>query len=168
MNVSGERPFTDPEGPLDAADDLVLRQLAAFYEEFDPAPADLVERLTATIAIDGLDAELAELQVLAAEPSYARSTEPAEVRTLTFAATTVTMMISIGPAGPERVRIDGWAAADGTVSIQLHQGASTMRATADDTGRFSFPEVPHGITRFLMHVAGDDTTPPVLTPGIEL
>lgn len=149
-------------------DAQLLAQLAALYRDTDPVPDHLVPDITVSVALDGLDAELAELQALAAEPSYARGAAVSEVRTLTFAATAATMMISIGPAGPDRVRIDGWVVAPGTVHIQLHQGASTVRTTADDSGRFSFPEVPHGLTRFLMHVAGDDAVPPVLTPGIEL
>lgn len=168
MSTPAEPPFINPEDSLDEADADLLAQLAELYRTLDPVPAGLIARITTSIALDELEAELAELQSMPLEPSYARSDEPSEVRTLTFAATAVTVMISIGPAGPERVRIDGWAAAAGTVSIQLHQGASTMRTTADDTGRFSFPEVPHGLTRFLMHVTGAEPIPPVLTPGIEL
>ncbi|MCW2539449.1 MAG: hypothetical protein JWN95_1174 [Frankiales bacterium] len=154
--------------PLDAKDGHVLARMALMYDRMDPVPSDLVERLQFALTLDALKAELAELQLMPAE-AMARSAGTDAVKTLTFTSDTITTMITIAADGPDRVRIDGWAAPGGGVTVELRQVATKMHTQADADGRFVFDDVPHGMTRFVVRAAGgDDLRQPVITPAVEL
>ncbi|UQX88034.1 hypothetical protein M6D93_17295 [Jatrophihabitans telluris] len=152
---------------LDPTDDLIMTQLSSLYDAIDPVPADLVDRLSFAISLDALNAELAELVALPLEAMAARGAETSEVKTLTFTSDSLTTMVSISPAGPDRVRIDGWCAPGAGVRVELRQVETTMSADADEDGRFVFEEVAHGLTRFVVQLAGENR-PPVITPAVEL
>jgi hypothetical protein len=167
MTTSNSTPWeSSADEPLDAHDSVVISQIAQLYRQADPVPGGLVERLQFAITLDALNAELAELQQMDALAS--RSTEASEVKTLTFTSDSLTTMVTISAAGPDRVRIDGWAAPGGGARVELRQVANTLVVQADEDGRFVFDEVPHGLTRFVVHVAEATDRPPVITPAIEL
>jgi hypothetical protein len=155
--------------PMDAADAIVMQRLASLYDAIDPVPDDLVDRLQFAITLDALHAELAELQAMPLEAMSARGGEQtSEVKTLTFTSDSLSTMVTISPAGPDRVRIDGWCAPGGNVSVELRQGATSMHTEADSDGRFVFDEVPHGMTRFVVRAPEPAAHPPVLTPAVEI
>jgi hypothetical protein len=152
---------------LDSHDEVILRQLAALYSAIDPVPDDLADRLQFAITLDALNAELAELQQLPAE-AMSRGAETSEVKTLTFTSDSMTTMVTISAAGTDRVRIDGWVAPGGGVSVELRQVANSLRTEADSDGRFVFDDVAHGLTRFVLRDPASDTRPPVITPAVEI
>jgi hypothetical protein len=153
------------EQPLDELDERILHQVARLYDTVDPVPADLVERLQFAISLDSLNAELAELQQLDAL-SAARGTD--EATTMTFTSESLTTMVTITEAGPDRVRIDGWCAPGGGAFVELRQVAATLEAVADGDGRFVFDDVSHGLTRFVVRRDGSTSHNPVITPAVEL
>lgn len=156
--------------PIDARDDAILQRMAALYSEIDPVPPHLEDELIFAISLEAMHAELASL--VEPELSLARSggaAQPTEVKTLTFSSDSLTTMVTISVSGPDRVRIDGWAAPGGGATVELRQGAGESRwATADEDGRFVFEDVPHGMTRFVVRPAEVDAHPPVVTPAVEI
>jgi hypothetical protein len=170
MNTSdptGDWPVSADE-PMDATDVALLARVHALYDATDPMPVDLVERIEFDLTLDALNAELAELQQLPAGELTARSADPDEVRTLTFTSDSLTTMINISAAGPDRVRIDGWLAPGGPAQVELRQVGGSQQTVADDDGRFVFQDVPHALTRFVIQSPGHDSRPPVVTPAVEL
>ena len=156
--------------PIDAADERALRELAELYSVLDPVPAGLVERLQFGVTLDALHAELAQLQRHEPELTGVRADdpEPTEAQTITFTSDSITTMITITPAGPDTVRLDGWVAPGGGVLIELRTTGSRHSAAADANGRFVFDDVPHGLAQFLIRPPRPDQGHPVITPSIEL
>ena len=155
--------------PLDGIDAEVMNRLAALYSAIDPVPGDLVDRLQFAITLDALQAELAELSAIPAGALSARGGEQVcDVKTLTFTSDSLTTMVSISPAGPDRVRIDGWCAPGANVAVELRQGSFSLHTTADADGRFVFEESPHGLTRFVVRAPEPPSHPPVVTPQVEI
>ncbi|MEO6503871.1 MAG: carboxypeptidase regulatory-like domain-containing protein [Jatrophihabitantaceae bacterium] len=168
MNTS-EIPAEDLAGaPLDASDAIVLSMLADLYDLIDPVPSDLVDRLQFSITLDALNAELAELQQMSGPTLAFRGEQASAVNTLTFTSDSLTTLVAISPDGPDRIRIDGWAAPGAGAVVELHQGSLTRRVSADADGRFVFEDVAHGLTRFVVNAADPGAHPPVMTPAVEI
>jgi hypothetical protein len=157
-------------GLLDEADERLLRELAAAYQAADPVPAGLVERLQFAVTLDALEAELARLQRLDAEPAGARSGDAGATaaQTVTFTSASLTTMVTITPSGPDRVRIDGWVAPGGGVAVELRVVGDALHVVADADGRFVFDDVPRGLAQFVLRPPDPRTHPAVITPSIEL
>ena len=158
-NPTGPDP-SDPE--IDGVDlDDLDREILGRIAGDDPPPAGLDERVLFALALTDLDAEVARLA--AAEPVGARGGERA--RTITFDAASRTVMITILERADNLVRVDGWLAPGAALRVELRlpEPAGTRVVTADETGRFVFDEVPHGLAQLL--VGGD---PRVVTPSLLL
>jgi hypothetical protein len=153
--------------PLDEHDLAVLDQLAAAFSAADPVPAGLVDRLQFAITLDALHAEIAQLTRMDALVG-ARTEAASEAQTVTFTSQSMTTMITITPAGADRVRIDGWAADGGGIVIELRTVESRLQTQADEDGRFVFEEVPRGMAQFVLRPPADSGLPPVVTPAIEI
>jgi len=157
--------------PLDDQDGVVMDRLAALYTALDPVPTHLTEELIFAISLEAMHAELATLveSDLALAARGTGAAQPTEVRTLTFSSESLTAMVTISAAGPDRVRIDGWVAPAPHATVELRQGgAESQMTTADEDGRFAFEDVPHGLTQFVVRPAEANTHPPVVTPNVEL
>jgi hypothetical protein len=76
-------------------------------------------------------------------------------------------MITVTPAGVDRVRIDGWAAPGAGLSVELRIVDAQRQTTADADGRFVFDDVPRGLAQFLLR-APDSERPPVITPSMQI
>ncbi|MFN2562493.1 MAG: carboxypeptidase regulatory-like domain-containing protein [Jatrophihabitans sp.] len=150
--------------PLDETDVALLRAVAAEHEARDGAPPGLVDRLQFGVTLDALQAEVARLQRTDGLVG-ARGGDAANVQTVTFSTEHVSVMVTVSPAGPDRVRIDGWAPPGGGISVKIRMPALQLDATADSDGRFVFAEVPRGLAKFVIRHASQ---PPFVTPYIEL
>jgi hypothetical protein len=142
----------------DETDEMILAQVREVHEELDAPPADLTDRVLFTIAVAGLDAEIARRQDEQLVGSGARGTE--RTRTISFDADSLTIMVTAADMPDGRVRIDGWQHADASESPTV---------TADDAGRFVFPAVGHGLAQFVVHRrlgAGPESI--VVTPAVTL
>jgi hypothetical protein len=171
MNISdiprGESWESLANEPLDVHDARILSRIARLYDELDPVPADLVERLRFAISLDALEVELAELQLSSGELLAARAEATSAVKTLTFSSDSLTTTVNISSDGPDRIRIDGWIAPAGVSVVELHQGSLVRQVPADEDGRFVFTDVEHGLTRFLIRPQSVDALP-VATPAVEI
>jgi hypothetical protein len=151
--------------PIDEWDVTTLQAIATMYTELDPVPAGMADRLQFAITLEALDAEVASLQRLDVLAGARGSSD--EVQTVTFTSTNLTTMVTISPSGSERVRIDGWAAPGGGVSVELKVAGEQLTVVADSDGRFVFDDVPRGLAQFVLrNPAG--ASAPVVTPALEI
>lgn len=151
---------------LDRSDQLILDRLATMYTTADPVPADLVARTQFAITLDALEAEVAELQRWdTGAMSSARTEAPSDVETVTFSSSALTTMVTISPAGPGRVRIDGWAAPGDGLPVELRLESGSTHTVADADGRFVFDEVPSGLAQFVLRPVDGSA---VITPSLQL
>lgn len=154
---------------LDHADAALLAELASIYEQIDPVPAGLVERISFMLTLADFEVELAKLTSQTREPVGARGEERA--RTVTFSSESLTTMVTITPQDPGQFRIDGWLAPGAALAVELRTDRGSMRTTADLDGRFEFIEVRRGLVQFVIHPTdGADIRldTPVVTPAMEL
>ncbi|MEZ0449016.1 carboxypeptidase regulatory-like domain-containing protein [Cellulomonas sp. ICMP 17802] len=154
-------------GGLDIDDLHILERLAAMVEMADPVPEGLVERIGMALTIEAMHAEIAELH-LVGEPALAVRADEASIEagTITFTTDVLTVMISVH-AEAGRVRVDGWAAPAGELSVELHQGGEVTTTSSDADGRFSFSDIERGPARLVLRRPSDPTVP-IVTPQIEL
>jgi hypothetical protein len=98
-------------------DDLaLLRAVHDMWEMADPVPADLADRALFTLQLEDLEFELMRLHDTLA-PLGARG--PETVSTVTFAAESLTVMVTVTDSGPHRRRIDGWLAPGAALRVEL-------------------------------------------------
>lgn len=150
---------------MTAHDDAVLfADLRDLWQAADPMPADLVDRVIAAVAAEGLTQEYALLTLVetaSAEP--VRS--DAETLTLQFSDGQTSILLHIAAAAGGRRRIDGWVDTE-AVEIVLTQG-TLSRSTMPAQGRFVFDDVPAGLTSVRLTTA-DDPPRTLATPQFEV
>src|SRR5215218_2923505 len=154
--------------PLNHEDMALLNSLRAYYDEHDPVPDGLVERIQFELTLDALHAEVATLITMDMATAHVRSAAPEAVRTITFTSDTLTTMVTLTPQPYGTVRVDGWASpGDGLrVEVLLRDGSRETRTDPD--GRFVFDNVPCGLAKFALYVPRGTELVTVLTPTIEL
>lgn len=160
--------------PLDATDEALLREVARLYEAADPVPEGLMDRLSFGLALSELYAEVAEMNRVPVDLAGVRG-DPATVRTetLTFAAESLTAMVTVTHVSPDRVRLDGWVAPAQRLRVRVRLQEGQREALADDAGRFSFADLPDGFVQLSFHPeagsdGGDGAGSVVVTPSFEL
>jgi hypothetical protein len=171
MNVSDDHELEDllAAEKLDPTDFAILNSLRAHYDENDPVPDGLVERIQFEITLDALHAEVATLTQLDLEAAGTRSAATESVRTITFTSESLTTMVTLTQQADDLIRIDGWAAPGGGIRVEVLLTDGTRETYADDDGRFVFEHVPTGLAKFALHLVregGEEST--VLSPTIEL
>lgn len=164
-------PDDAPGQQLDDLDFEILDGIRALFERVDPMPADLPERVRFSLAMRGLEREVARL-VTEEDPRLvgARGTE--QSRTVTFDSASLSIVIRIEENKNGSVRIDGWLAPPQPREIEMQTTAETLSARSDEQGRFAFAEVPQGTARLVVvgSAARDraDGGPSVVTPALVL
>lgn len=152
---------------IDATDIEVLRRTAAVYDALDPVPGGLVDRIQFDITLDALHAEIAQLQ-RSGDLVGVRSEDATEAQTVTFTSAHLTTMVTITEISSERVRIDGWVAPGGGVSVELRRVDGSESTVADADGRFVFADVSRGLAQFVLRPPASAQQHPVITPSVEL
>lgn len=167
MNSPSSRPGLDElaRGALDETDADTLRRMAAYWDEVDPVPDGLFDRIRFGITLDALHAELAELQ-RSHDLVGARAEAAGEAQTVTFTSSRLSVMVTITADGVDRVRIDGWVAPGGGVEVELRIVGGVRTTATDADGRFVFADVPRGLAQFTLRPPAG--AQPVVTPSIEL
>ncbi|CAN7177198.1 hypothetical protein LJR045_000368 [Microbacterium sp. LjRoot45] len=131
----------------------LFRALRRTWEELDPAPADLVDRMVAAVATADLSREYALLTLVTAT-ELAAVRGDADALTMQFSDGTASVLVHVVPAADGLRRVDGWVDAPAT-SVELEQDERTW-ATAAEHGRFAFEDIPAGMTR--LRIVLTDTT----------
>ena len=169
MNASDASHEAELAGqPLDPSDFALLNFLRAYYDEHDPVPDGLVERIQFELTLDALHAELATLMQMDMAGAGVRSAAPEAVRTITFTSESLTTMVTLTPQPDGTVRVDGWATPGAGIRVELLLADGPSETYADDDGRFVFEDVPSGLGKFVMYVPRGEEISTVLSPTIEL
>jgi hypothetical protein len=173
MNGSGGKRQTEVEESLaaqdmDPSDFALLNSLRAYYDESDPVPDGLVDRIQFEITLDALHTEVATLTQLDMATAGTRSATTEAVRTITFSSESLTTMVTLTPLDDGTVRVDGWAAPGAGIRVELLLPGGPRNTYADEDGRFVFEAVPCGLAKFALHVPRDSEFSTVLSPTIEL
>jgi hypothetical protein len=86
-------------------------------------------------------------------------------------------MITIVEVGDDHVRLDGWLAPAARRRVELRvaqpsvDGGRARVVTTEDTGRFVFDDVGHGLVQLLVRAVeqtDDEPVPTVVTPSLLL
>jgi len=152
----------------ETADAALFRALRRTWEQVDPVPTDLVDRMVAAVATADLSHEYALLTLVEGEARAAVRGD-ADMLTLQFSDGRTNVLIHVTIAGSGRRRIDGWV--DGAASeVELIQDAGTTAAAVVD-GRFAFDDVASGVSslRVVLEQAPEPGAPAELrTPRFEI
>lgn len=172
MSPEDEKPG-GPEDLLGEQDEVVLgNALRTMWEEADPMPSGLVERVRFAVELadldggcppDALDIELARL-VEVTSLAAARSDE--FTRLVTFQSDSLTIMITVERRLGGTLRVDGWLSPGACHRIELRCPTGAMSTESDDAGRFALDAVPAGMAQLVVHDV--EGTYRVLTPPIEI
>jgi hypothetical protein len=155
--------------PLDEMDAAILNDIREMFQEADPMPADLPERIQFSLTLRHLEFEVARLAAEEDQPTLAvRGVE--QSRTITFESDSLTIMIRVDLGGTGTVRIDGWLAPPYPRTIELRTAAESLTTVADEGGRFVFTRVPHGSAQFVIRAepGAADSGHGVVTPTLIL
>jgi len=104
---------------LDPRDFALLNSVRAYYDEHDPVPDGLTDRIQFQLTLDALTTEVATLTQLDMASAGTRGAATEAVRTITFTSDSVTTMVTITPLGDGTVRVDGWAAPGAGIRIEM-------------------------------------------------
>jgi len=133
---------TDADGETDGIDLAVIDSIRGLYQSADPVPRELFTRVRFALDLDSVERELArvcaDLEVAAAVRG------PEHARTITFECDSLTIAITISPAGTDRHRVDGWLAPAASLLVELRTADVRLQTTSDDGGRFAFDDVSSG------------------------
>jgi hypothetical protein len=135
-----------------AADAALFARLRTAWEEVDPVPADLVDRMVAAVAVEDLSREYALLTLVEGSVLGAVRGE-ADTATLQFSDGTITVLLHVSATEEGARRVDGWV--DGApLAIRLIQGGRDWAAEASEHGRFAFEAIPAGVSYLRLVVRG--------------
>jgi hypothetical protein len=138
-----EDPQDEGDLPGGPGDEGLLTMVRSLFEAVDPVPAGLVERIRFSVALAGLEGEVARLAEQEAEVSQLYEHEgglalargaPEESRTITFDSTNLTIMIRIDSNADGTARVDGWLAPPRRCQVRA-RGHGPDRGPAAGTGR---------------------------------
>ncbi|QKJ18409.1 hypothetical protein [Microbacterium hominis] len=132
----------------------LFAQLRATWEQVDPVPADLADRMVAAVAVEDLTREYALLTLVASD-ELAAVRSAADTATLQFSDGSTTVLLHVSLTDDGTRRIDGWVDAE-ALAIRLVQGDRDVSPTSVEDGRFAFDAVPSGMARLRLVVRGAD------------
>lgn len=143
----------------------MFARLRSLWNDVDPVPAGLIDRMVATVAADGLNREYALLTLVEGQLGAVRG--EADALTLQFSDGSTSILLHVTTTASGRRRVDGWvdtAAAE----IVLTQGERSRSTSPEETGRFVFDDVPPGLTRVRLTTVIGDESRTLSTPQFEL
>ena len=146
-------------------DARMFARLRSLWNDVDPVPAGLIDRMVATVAADGLNREYALLTLVEGQLGAVRG--EADALTLQFSDGSTSILLHVTTTASGRRRVDGWvdtAAAE----IVLTQGERSRSTSPEETGRFVFDDVPPGLTRVRLTTVIGDESRALSTPQFEL
>ena len=136
-----------------AADAALFARMRHMWEEIDPVPADLVDRMVAAVAVEDLSREYALLTLV--EGSFADVRGESDTATLQFSDGTTSVLLHVTATEDGGRRVDGWVDAT-ALAIRLVQGDREWAADPGEHGRFAFDEVTPGVARLRLVVRSAD------------
>ncbi|MDQ4213891.1 hypothetical protein [Microbacterium capsulatum] len=149
------------------ADAVLFARLRTAWQEHDPVPSGLADRMVAAVAAEDLGREYALLTLVEQEGLAAVRGE-ADTATLQFSDGRTGVVVHVTATESDQRRIDGWV--DGTaLAIRLAQGDREWAAEITGPGRFAFDAVPAGLSALRLIIRGADGEPTEFrTPQFEV
>lgn len=132
-----------------AADAALFARMRLMWQEVDPAPADLVDRMVAAVAVEDLSREYALLTLVEGDLAAVRG--ESDTATLQFSDGTTSVLLHVSATEDGARRIDGWVDA-AALAIRLVQGEREFSTDPGEHGRFAFDSVPPGVSRLRLVV----------------
>lgn len=127
-----------------AADAALFAHLRRVWEEVDPVPLDLLDRMVAAVAVEDLTREYA-LLTLVESVGLSAVRGAADTATLQFSDGSTTVLLHVTATDAATRRIDGWV--DGsTLAVRLVQGDREFATDPTEQGRFAFDDIPRGVS----------------------
>ncbi|MBW9111109.1 hypothetical protein [Microbacterium ureisolvens] len=136
-----------------AADAVLFARMRRMWEDVDPVPADLVDRMVAAVAVEDLSREYALLTLV--EGTFAAVRGETDTATLQFSDGTTSVLLHVTATEEGGRRVDGWVDA-AALAIRLIQGDREWSAEPGEHGRFAFDEVTPGVARLRLVVRDAD------------
>jgi hypothetical protein len=137
-----------------AADAALFARMRAMWQDVDPIPAELVDRMVAAVAVEDLSREYA-LLTLVESSQFAAVRGETDTATLQFSDGTTSVLLHVTATEDGSRRLDGWVDA-AVLAIRLVQGDREWTADPGEHGRFAFESVSAGVSRLRLVVRGDD------------
>jgi hypothetical protein len=136
-----------------AADAALFARMRAMWQAVDPMPADLVDRMVATVAVEDLSREYALLTLVSGELAAVRG--ETATATLQFSDGVTSVLVHVSATEDGSRRVDGWVDA-AALAIRLSQDEREWTADPGQHGRFAFESVPPGVCRLRLVVRDAD------------
>jgi hypothetical protein len=153
-----------PGGMASADDEILLADIGRLFDELDPVPDDLVQRVQFALALEDLDVEVARWERL----DTLAGVRGSGTGTITFTVSDLTVMINLTKIGKQH-RIDGWLVPAGQYGVEVRVAEhGTSSTTADEGGRFVLDNVPRGTTQILVHLGDVSCRRTIVTPTVVL
>lgn len=151
--------------PGDAA---LFTDLRLMWQQADPMPDDLPDRVLFALDLEQLDVDFELLRLVTAEEGLGVRGALTDVNTITFSGPSVTVMVRVSDIGQNRRRIDGWLAPTQPLSITVHHADGSRDTEVDERGRFVLSDLPAGMTRLVLTPTDDTQATPFITPTVEI
>ncbi|KRB38462.1 hypothetical protein [Microbacterium sp. Root180] len=132
-----------------SADAALFARMRRMWEDIDPVPADLIDRMVAAVAVEDLSREYALLTLV--EGAMAAVRGDADTATLQFSDGTTSVLLHVSATESGARRIDGWVDA-AALAIRLVHDDREWTAEPGEHGRFAFEEVTPGVARLRLVV----------------
>ena len=136
-----------------AADAALFARMRRMWEDVDPVPAALVDRMVAAVAVEDLSREYALLTLV--EGTLAAVRGETDTATLQFSDGTTSVLLHVTATEGGGRRVDGWVDAT-ALAIRLVQDDREWSAEPGEHGRFAFEEVTPGVARLRLVVRDAD------------
>jgi len=149
----------------DVEDAALFARLRAVWEEVDPVPADLIDRMVASVAVADLSREYA-LLTLVEDAGFAAVRSDTDTMTLQFSHGSANVLLHVSAAGQSR-RVDGWVDAE-VLAVALSQDEQEWTADPGEHGRFAFEAVPPGMCRLRLAIRSAEGVREFMTPQFEI
>lgn len=138
----------------DPEDKALFARLRETWDEQDPIPQGLTDRMIAAVAMEDFAREWALLS-LVEDSALAAVRGESTVSQLQFSDGITTVLLHIASTEDDRRRVDGWVDSL-ALEIRLCQGDKDWTAKPSGTGRFAFGSLPPGVSRLRMVVRRPD------------
>lgn len=148
--------------------DPIFDHLQTMWEESDPIPAQLVDRIIAALAVNDIDREF-ELMTLVNQSNELAGTRSATTTAMSieFAYQDISVLVRVSePIAQRTRRIDGWIAPQRSEFVRLTFSDGSVDSALVD-GRFEFDDVPEGLVR-LWFGGPEDSDVYLATPLFEV
>ncbi|WP_261165613.1 hypothetical protein [Microbacterium sp. Marseille-Q6965] len=147
-------------------DEELFAAIRELWERRDAPPADLTERMIASVAIDDVSREYALLTLESSLEGAVRSEQSRLTLQFSDGETSVLLHVSVTESGGRRV--DGWSDPAVLAARMTQDDGEDRVAEVGSEGRFAFPEAAPGLATVRVIVRQDGELREFVTPQFEV